>query len=182
MRSTILAVVALMLVPLGEVAPQAALPTSGDRIRITAASYGLENRTARVVNVRSDSLFLHIAPAETLAVALAGVTRLDVSFGRRRYPLQGAGIGSLIGVTSGVLIGYASGDDPPGWFAFTAGEKAVLAGVGLGLTGLVVGTVVGLLKTSDRWMSVPLGAAEASPRLQVSRGGARLAVAVPFSP
>lgn len=180
MRSTVLAV-ALILVPLSDVAPQAALPKSGDRVRITATSYGLENRTARVANVRSDSLFLHVAPAETLAVALAGVTRLDVSFGRRRYPLQGAGIGSLIGVTSGVLIGYASGDDPPGgWFAFTAGEKAVLAGVGLGLTGLVVGTVVGLLKTSDRWISVPLDVAKPTPSFQVGRGGARLAVAVPF--
>jgi hypothetical protein len=179
MRPTVLAV-ALMLVPLSDVAPQAALPKSGDRVRITATSYGLENRTARVANVRSDSLFLHVAPAETLAVALAGVARLDVSFGRRRYPLQGAGIGSLIGVTSGALIGYASGDDPPGWFSLTAGEKAVLAGVGLGLTGLVVGTVVGLLKTSDRWISVPLDVAKPTPSFQVGRGVARLAVAVPF--
>jgi len=180
MRSTILAVAAFTLIPLGAVAAQAVQLQSGDRIRITATPYALKNRTARVLSVRNDSLLLQVAPAETLTVALAGVTQLDVSTGRRRHTLRGVGIGALAGVASGALIGFASGDDPPGWFAMTASEKAALGGATLGVAGLVVGAVVGALKVSDRWTSVPLGAGQATPSLQLGRGGARLGMAVSF--
>jgi len=191
MRSVFLAVAAFMFIPLGAASSQAAQARSGELIRITTAPNAPDKRTrarssseayypaARVLSVGSDSLFLLVAPAETLAVALAGVTRLEVSTGRRRYALRGAGIGALIGVTSGAVAGYASGDDR-GWCCFSAGEKAVVYGVGLGISGLVIGSVVGALTVSDRWISVPLGAAVATPSLQMGRGGARLAVAVSF--
>jgi hypothetical protein len=168
-----------MLIPLGAVSSQAVQPKSGDRIRLTTTVNALDNRTGRVLTIRSDSLLLQVAPAETLAVALAGVTRLEVSTGRRRYALRGAGLGSLIGGASGAVIGYASGDDR-GWCCFSAGGKAVIYGVGLGVTGLVIGTVVGALHVSDRWTSVPLGSAVATPRLQVGRRGTGIAVAVSF--
>ena len=180
MRPTHLAAV-LMLVPLGTAAAQVVQPRSGDRVRVTAMSSGLQNRAARVLDVRRDTLVLQLAPAETLAVALAGVNRLDVSTGRRRYTMRGATIGSLIGVTSGVVIGFASGDDPPDAFWQTsAGEKAAIAGVGLGVVGLVIGGVVGALTVADRWTAVPLGTATVNPRLEAGRGGARLGVAVSF--
>jgi len=134
---------------------------------------------ARVLRVGSDSLYLLVAPADTLAVARTGVTRLEVSTGRRRHAKRGAGIGTLIGVGSGVVAGYASGDDR-GWCCFTAGEKAFGYGVGLGLSGLIIGSVIGAFTVSDRWTSVPLGAVAATPRLQMGRSGARLSVAVPF--
>ena len=191
MRSVFLAVVAFMLIPLGAVSSQAVQPGSGDRIRITAPPNALDKRTsarssseayypgARLLSVGSDSLFLLVAPAETLAVALAGVSRLDVSAGRRSYALRGASIGALIGITSGAVSGYASGDDR-GWCCFTAGGKAAIYGAGLGVTGLVIGSVVGALTVRDRWTSVPLGAAAATPSLQMGRGGARLAVTVSY--
>jgi len=55
-----------------------------------------------------------------------------------------------------------------------------MTGVGLGGLGAVIGAVVGSLTRSDRWISVPLGSAEATPRLQVGRGRAGLAVVVSF--
>ena len=180
MRSIVLAVAAFMLIPMGSMAAQVVQLESGARIRITAGPHGLKNRTARVLSVHNDSLLLQVAPAETLAVALAGVTRLDVSTGRRRYTLRGAGIGALAGIASGALIGYASGDDPPGLFAMTASGKAALGGATLGVTGLAIGAVVGALKVSDRWTPVPLGVAQVTPSLQVGRGGARLGMAVSF--
>jgi hypothetical protein len=191
MRSILLAAAALMLVPLGAVSSQAAQPTSGARIRITTAPNALDKRVsarysseayfpaARVLSVGSDSLYLLVAPADTLAVALADVARLEVSSGRKRLTGKGAGIGALVGATSGVVMGYASGDDR-GWCCFSAGEKAVAYGVGLGLSGLVVGMVIGAFPVSERWTSVPLGAAAATPRVQMGRGGARLSVAVSF--
>jgi hypothetical protein len=164
MRSVFLIVAAFTLVPLGAVSSQAAR----GRIRITAAPNALDTSAsarrssvayypaARVLSVGSDSLFLLVAPADTLAVALAGVSRLEVSTGRRRYAKRGAGIGALIGVASGVVMGYASGDDR-GWCCFSAGEKAFGYGVGLGLSGLIIGSVIGAFTVSDRWTSVPLG-------------------------
>ena len=183
MRSTMLAVAAFTLIPVGAMAAQAVQAVqleSGTRIRITATPYALKNRTARVLSVRNDSLLLQVAPADTLAVALAGVTQLDVSTGRRRHTLQGAGIGALAGVASGALLGFADGDDPPGFLSMTASEKAALGGATLGVAGLVIGTVVGALKVSDRWTSVPIGAAPVTPSLQVGRSGARLGVAMSF--
>ena len=50
-------------------------------------------------------------------------------------------IGFAIGATTGALAGFASGDDPPGWFALTAGEKAF----GVGLLGAGVGAITGLI-------------------------------------
>ena len=164
---------------MGAVSSQAVEPRNGGRIRITAPA--LDNRIVHVLSIRSDSLLLLVAPAETLAVARAGVTRLEVHTGRRN-PLRGAGIGALIGVASGALIGFVDGDDPPGWFAFPAEAKALIYGVGLGGTGLVIGAVVGALKVSDRWTSVPLGVAKATPGLQVGRGGTRLSLAISFQP
>jgi len=180
MRSTMLAVASFVLIPLGAVAAQGVQLQSGDRIRITAPPSALKNRIARVLSVRNDSLLLQVAPAETLTVALAGVTQLDVSTGRRRHTLWGAGIGALGGVASGALIGFASGDDPPGFLAMTASEKAAFAGASLGVAGLAIGAVVGALKVSDRWTSVPLGVGQAIPSLQVGRGGARLGMAISF--
>jgi len=194
MRSVFLAVAAFTLVPLGAVSPQAAPSRSGDRIRITAVPNAPSNvasarrssvayyPAARVLRVGSDSLFLLVAPAETLAVARAGVARLEVRTGRRSYAKRGAGIGTLVGVASGVVVGFASGDDERGWCCLflTAEEKAAVYGVGLGLSGLVIGSVIGAFTVSDRWTSVPLGAVAATPRLQMGRSGARLSVAVPF--
>jgi hypothetical protein len=69
-----------------------------------------------------------------------------------------------IGVVTGVVIGYASGDDPVmqypnpntdpflintffttlnNSFAMTAGEKALGAGIGLGTSGAIIGAIIG---------------------------------------
>jgi len=71
---------------------------------------------------------------------------------------KGAAIGAGVGVATGLVIGFASGDDPDktvdgGWLFGTytvegtsAGEKAAYWAVGLGIAGTVVGAVVGSKK------------------------------------
>lgn len=74
---------------------------------------------------------------------------------------KGAAIGAATGVATGLVIGFASGDDPDktvdGYFPYlgsytytvegtTAGEKAAIWAVGLGIAGTVVGAVVGSKK------------------------------------
>lgn len=50
-------------------------------------------------------------------------------------------IGLAIGATTGAIAGFASGDDPPGLFALSAGEKAFA----VGLLGAATGTITGLI-------------------------------------
>lgn len=63
--------------------------------------------------------------------------------------LQGAGLGLVSGAALGAAVGYADGDDQPcgpqDFFclSFSAGDKAVLAGLYGGLAGAAVGLVVG---------------------------------------
>jgi hypothetical protein len=183
MRFTGLIVSSFLLIPWSAVSSQGIQPKRGDRIRITAAPNALDNRVARVVGVRADSLFVHVAlaPTRTLAVARADVTRLEVSTGRRRHTGSGAGIGALVGLTAGAVMGYAGGDDR-GWCCFTARAKAGIYGVGGGALGALIGTVVGFATVSDRWTSVALGStAKATPRLKfVPSTSGRLAMSVSF--
>jgi len=83
---------------------------------------------------------------------------------RKHSVRRGALIGFGIGAAAGIIIGLASGNDPKmsyptasedplgigtmmvglnNAFAMTAGEKAVAAGLGLGATGAIVGTIIG---------------------------------------
>jgi len=84
---------------------------------------------------------------------------------RRKHSVRrGALIGFGIGAAAGIIIGLASGNDPKmaypnpnedplgigtmvaglnNTFAMTAGEKAVVGGLGLGATGAIVGTIIG---------------------------------------
>lgn len=77
---------------------------------------------------------------------------------RKNSALKGALIGLGVGTLTGIIIGLASGDDPlmepspsdfgitaaiNNAFAMTAGEKAVVGGIGLGTTGAIVGAIIG---------------------------------------
>ena len=52
--------------------------------------------------------------------------------------------GLLIGAGTGLVIGFASGDDPPGWYSMTAGEKASVGALILGMVGGILGGLTGL--------------------------------------
>jgi hypothetical protein len=56
-------------------------------------------------------------------------------------------VGALLGVVTGAVIGYASGDDSE-WFGLTAGEKAFVGGIIGGGAGTLVGALIG--KTSEK--------------------------------
>jgi hypothetical protein len=52
-------------------------------------------------------------------------------------------IGFVIGAATGAIAGFASGDDPPGFFALTAGEKALAVGLFGGAVGTITGLIIG---------------------------------------
>ncbi len=67
---------------------------------------------------------------------------------RGQGAIEGLGIGALVGAGIGVVAGFASGDDKcdeESWciLTFTAEEKAAFGGILLGMTGGLVGLIVG---------------------------------------
>jgi hypothetical protein len=125
----------------------------GQQIRVTAPAIRMHEQKALLVGTRSDTLVL--TTDTELTVAVADVVRLDVLRGRKSKTWAGAGIGFLVGGVAGFAIGLASGDDPPGWFSYTAEQKAVAGGVVLGLAGGLVGGIVGAVSKTDQWEEIP---------------------------
>jgi hypothetical protein len=59
---------------------------------------------------------------------------------------KGALIGLVSGALTGIIIGHAAGDDQCDGFcvmSFSAGDKAAMAGIGLGILGVSVGAIAG---------------------------------------
>ena len=134
-----------------EIAAQELL-ASGSRVRVTASDCALSGQAATFRALRADTLFL-----ETTQCPLASVTRLDVSIGRKRHALLGAGIGFAAGALVAVVacnggecvIGEGDDDccdeDLTGVFAFF-----------LGLAGGGVGAITGYFIKTDLWEEIPL--------------------------
>ena len=59
---------------------------------------------------------------------------------------KGALIGSITGFVVGALIGLISGDDPPGFLSFSAGEKALMYGFPMAIGGTGLGELVGSIR------------------------------------
>jgi hypothetical protein len=62
---------------------------------------------------------------------------------------QCIGRGFFSGGMFGLLIGFAGGNDEPGWFSMTAGQKALAAGLSLGILGAAIGAVIGVFTGID---------------------------------
>ncbi len=125
-------------------------------------------RQGATVLVRDNRGRLHegelIAVKQNAIIILESYSASDVSLElseidsvriiRKAKVLQGMGIGLATGAATGALIGFASGNDEPGWFSFTAGEKAAVAGAALGTLGLILGAIFGAAAGSDQTLAV----------------------------
>lgn len=59
---------------------------------------------------------------------------------------KGAWVGALSGAGLGILIGFAAGDDDPGFLSSTKEEKAIGLGIALGVLGTGVGALTATAK------------------------------------
>jgi hypothetical protein len=82
---------------------------------------------------------------ETQNISYAEISSLSLH--RKGNGGRCALIGALTGVGIGAIAGLASGSDPEPHtlFGMTAGEKAVVYGFALGLTGTITGAIIGAL-------------------------------------
>ena len=69
-----------------------------------------------------------------------------LQFRRKGNEVNGFFLGALTGFVVGGFVGLVSGDDEPGWFSFTAEEKAVILGVLGTVPGAIIGGIVGSAK------------------------------------
>lgn len=151
--ATLLVLTTLAFAPASAVAQDPAL-APGARVRIALEQADTRPMIGRLIAVTRDTLLVRTAAADSIAVPLSEVRRLDVSTGRYRPILKGMGLGFLIGAATGALIGAADGDDDAGFIAFSAGEKAALGAVLFGGLGTVAGGLVGAASPTDRWTQV----------------------------
>ncbi len=164
--------VALILMPFADLAAQQKTTvTPGSRIRASAPSVSSKPFVGDVVGWESDSLIVDARVwqkgtrlNQQVKVAMGSLTKLEVSRGRKSRFLQGLGYGFLVGAVTGTVIGAASGDDDPSqFFSMTAGEKAAVGAVSLGLLGGIVGGVIGLSSPAEKWEEVPLDRLRVGP-------------------
>lgn len=164
-RQIVSIAVALTLMTSADLAAQQKTAvTPGSRIRASAPSVSSKPFVGDVVAWESDFLVVDARVwqkgtrlNQQVKVAIGSLTKLEVSRGHKSRFLRGLGYGFLIGAAAGTVIGAASGDDDPSeWFAMSAGEKAVVGAVSLGLLGGIVGGVIGLSSPAEKWEEVPL--------------------------
>lgn len=150
---------------------------AGSRVRVTAPSLGLTEAVGTVQQSTTDAVQVQFEfPRRLVTVDRSDITAMDVSVGTRRSIGKGIGIGVLVGAGSGVLIGLASGDDEEGFIRFSAEEKSLVAGLGLGLVGGVVGLIAGAANRHDVWAPARVDGLGVAIRPRVSSDGVGLVV------
>ena len=131
--------------------------SAGSRVRVTQPREG--TRIGTVVALTVDSLEVRFAPGSDPArVALAEVTRLDVSRGSERRTMGRAAMGVVVGVGVGSLIGAVSASDCSTTVQVcrtSRGNRILSGGTLLGAVGGVVGLIAGR-SPSEKWEPVSL--------------------------
>jgi hypothetical protein len=153
-----------------------AAPAPGSRVRFDTRVEG--RRTATVVEAGGEALVVRLAGKETVVrVALADMTSLEVSTGRRTRAREGAIVGFVPGAFFGGLFGVYAGcyETSDCYWAPYAALGAFIVG---SLTGLV-GAAIGALFKTDRWEPV------STPRAQLrlaptGQGGVAIGLKVSF--
>ena len=158
--------VIIFSVPL--IAQQQTLPESllpGNRVRVTAPQFFQKIKISQpskkiacvvgtVMATNADTLFLKVEnqpESLIMSVPFASLRKLEVSRGRQPQVLTGAGVGFVVGAAAGALLFKGSSEHD------LSDRDARLIGAGLlGISGTLIGAVIGANKRGDRWEEVPL--------------------------
>jgi len=113
-----------------------------DSAVVLAPVAGLKAKLKAIMSEHNGTL----PPIDSLRVRLqlqtipySGIRRLSIH--RRGTAVKGL----LLGIGLGAIAGVVQGSDEPGWFSFSAGDKAVV----FGLIGALVGLVSGVASTKS---------------------------------
>jgi hypothetical protein len=128
----------------------------GARVRVKAL--GLEGIFV-VENLQPGVLWLRdpdgVMPQKVRVADLSSL-EIDISNPAGRSALHGAVFGAGAGFMAGIVVGLASGDDPPGEWGTRAEGKAMFLGVVGAAAGLLIGASIGTIHPGETWQPVPL--------------------------
>jgi len=125
-------------------------PTERQGAQVAVALRSGPEKRGELVAVKKDFLVLSSRSFDTVSdqsIPVADVRAVTIILPSKAG--SGALIGLLAGAGGGAAVGLALGNDPPGFFSLTAGEKAGALGVVFGLLGAAVGGIAGLAKGAD---------------------------------
>ena len=101
----------------------------------------------------SRSVVIQDYSTDRFEIAKLNINNIETIKTRRKNSIgKGVLIGAVSGLVVGVLIGLIDGDDPPctsgSWIClrYTAGQKALMAGVPLAVSGAGIGALIGSIK------------------------------------
>ncbi|MCK4407749.1 MAG: hypothetical protein KAV44_08750 [Bacteroidales bacterium] len=101
----------------------------------------------------SRSVVIQDYSTDSFEIAKLNINNIETIKTRRKNSIgKGVLIGAVSGLVVGVLIGLIDGDDPPcpsgSWIClrYTAGQKALMAGVPLAVSGAGIGALIGSIK------------------------------------
>ena len=139
----------------------------GSRIRVTPSG-GSGPLVGTVVALVRDTLMLRpVKRSDTVVVVLSELKRLERSTGPRPHPLQGAGIGLLVGLGVAVIGERQSREE--NW-----SELSTISATIFGVFGALVGATIGQDFPTEGWQAVRVSS---GARISVEpRGEARLAL------
>ncbi len=92
-----------------------------------------------LIAVKNNSLLLDSNSSSENSIDIRDISAITII--NKSQFWSGAGIGFLSGTAFGMGIGFASGNDKPGFMSHTAGEKAMLIGPAFGI---IFGTLGGI--------------------------------------
>jgi len=108
---------------------------------------------AELLAVKEDRLLLmETYNYQELILPLDEIAHLKIVKSSKFF--RGLGMGALSGILLGATLGMASGDDEGGWFAMSAGEKALLGGAAFGVLGLPIRGIAGAVAGIDESIQV----------------------------
>ena len=143
----------------------------GSRVRATYVDRSLDrpltkSKTGELIAVSAESITLRASESSAPAILpRQDVTQLELSLARSRKG-TGALLGLGVGAVTGALIGFSSGDDPPGFISFTAEGKAALMAFMLA----PIGALIGLIGAQgEQW--APISVEQVQLKAGVGTGG-----------
>jgi hypothetical protein len=158
----LLALLAIQPIPLA--AQQADDLAAGVRVRVD------ERFVGTVFDLSRDTLVVHGADddsSDVWWVSVDDIEKLEVSRGRKSNWKTGMWVGTLGGGAIGLLAGAAACEDS----LFSKGECVAMSATAGMLVGIPLGTLLGALIKTERWVQVSV-----APR----GGGVTLGVSVPY--
>jgi hypothetical protein len=151
-RSMLALAIALLVLPsLGQAQQDTTGLAPGRRIRVHQPDK--HTVVGNFVAIDSASLGLETTPGDTLQIARARITGVDLSVGTKSKTGQGALSGLMYGALGGVALGLlaSAGQDPNELFYVSPGAAAAGGALMFGAIGAGVGALIGSGKRTDRW-------------------------------